>query len=96
MKQQHAVIVLFVLIVVSGLTSFGSYKMTDSRVSNDMKQALALTQRYEAEDASNILVKRQKADAQFFLKQYPEATETYEQLRSSACQTSGLPRCCGH
>ena len=43
MKQQHAVIVLFVLIVVSGLTSFGSYKMTDSRVSNDMKQALALT-----------------------------------------------------
>ena len=47
---------------------------------DEPEQALALTQRYEAEDASNILVKRQKADAQFFLKQYPEATETYEQL----------------
>ena len=52
MKQQHAVIVLFVLIVVSGLTSFGSYKMTDSRVSNDMKQALALTM---AEQQSNVI-----------------------------------------
>lgn len=49
-------------------------------LSDEPEQALALTQRYEDEDAGNILVKRQKADAQFFLMQYPEATQTYEQL----------------
>ena len=49
-------------------------------LSDNPEQALVLTQRYEAEDATNILVKRQKADAQFFLMQYPEATATYEQL----------------
>ena len=48
---------------------------------NDVPEdALRLTQCYEDVDATNILVKRQKADAQFFLKQYPEATATYEQL----------------
>lgn len=49
-------------------------------LNDDPEQALLLTQRYEEVDAKNILVKRQKANAQFFLKQYPEACQTYEQL----------------
>ncbi|MBQ8988605.1 MAG: helix-turn-helix domain-containing protein [Prevotella sp.] len=42
MKQRHAVIVLFALIIVSGLTSFSSYHATDRLVSEDMDRALAL------------------------------------------------------
>ena len=49
-------------------------------LNDNPEQALRLTQEYEAVDAANILVKRQKADAQFFLKQYAEAAQTYEQL----------------
>jgi len=42
MKQQHAVIVLFALIIASSLTSFGSYSSTSRMVSEDMDRALAL------------------------------------------------------
>jgi len=43
MKQQHAVIVLFALIVASSLTSLDSYRSTSRRVSEDMDRALAIT-----------------------------------------------------
>lgn len=42
MKQKYAVIVLFALIIASGLTSFGSYSATERLVSDDMDRALAL------------------------------------------------------
>lgn len=41
-KQQHAVIVLFALIVTSCLASLGSYRSTDRMVNEDMERALAL------------------------------------------------------
>ena len=43
MKQQHAVIVLFALIIASSLTSLGSYESTSRLISEDMDRALALT-----------------------------------------------------
>ena len=49
-------------------------------LSDDPENALALTGRYEAVDSTNILVKRQTADAQFFMKEYPRAIHTYERL----------------
>lgn len=49
-------------------------------LNDDPERALALTGRYEAVDSTNILVKRQSADAQFFMKDYSKATETYERL----------------
>ena len=49
-------------------------------LNDNPEKALALTERYEAIDATNTLVKRQRADAQFFLKRYSEAAQTYEQL----------------
>ena len=49
-------------------------------LSDNPEGALALTGRYEAVDSMNILVKRQTADAQFFMKEYPAATHTYERL----------------
>ena len=42
MKQQHAVIVLFLMIIASSFTSLGSYKTTSRMVSEDMDRALAL------------------------------------------------------
>lgn len=50
MKQQHAIIVLFALIVASCLTSFGCYSSTSQRVSEDMNQALALTMQEQQSD----------------------------------------------
>lgn len=41
MKQRYSVVVLFALIVVSGLTSFTSYQTTEELVMADMDQALA-------------------------------------------------------
>ena len=43
MKQQHAVIVLFALILASSLTSLDSYRTTKRMVSEDMDRALTLT-----------------------------------------------------
>ncbi len=40
MKQKYLVIVLFVLIVASGATSFGSYRATERLIEHDMSQAL--------------------------------------------------------
>ena len=42
MKQRHAVIVLFALVIASSLTSFSSYKSTSMMVSEDMDRALTL------------------------------------------------------
>lgn len=52
-----------------------AYNLTD-----DPERALTVTGRYEAVDSLNILVKRQTADAQFFMKDYPKAMQTYERL----------------
>ena len=41
MKQKYAVVILFVLIVASGLTSFGSYRATEKVISEDMSHALS-------------------------------------------------------
>ena len=41
MKQKYAVVVLFVLICASGLTSIGSYHTTERVVTEDMESALA-------------------------------------------------------
>ena len=40
MKQRYAVVLLFVLIVASGFTSYWSYAATEQRVTADMRQAL--------------------------------------------------------
>lgn len=45
MKQRFAIIVLFALIVVSSITSFGCYSAASRMVSEDMDRALALTMR---------------------------------------------------
>ena len=50
MKQQYAVVVLFALIIVSNLTSFGSYSATSRMVSEDMDRALALTMQEQQSD----------------------------------------------
>ena len=52
MKQKHAVVILFVLILISGMTSFESYHRTSSLVTNDMKRALSLT---IEEQRSNVI-----------------------------------------
>ena len=41
-QQQYAVIVLFVLIIASSLTSLGSYSSTSRLVNEDMERALSL------------------------------------------------------
>ena len=41
MKQRYAVVVLFAMIVLSGLVSFTSYKTTTEQVTQDLNQALA-------------------------------------------------------
>ena len=41
MKQKYLVLVLFGLIMVSGVTSFQSYQATERLVEQDMSQALA-------------------------------------------------------
>ena len=41
MKQRYAVVVLFALIMTSGLVSLTSYRTTEGQVSEDMNQALA-------------------------------------------------------
>lgn len=43
MKQKYAVVILFALIVASGLTSFSSYRATERTVAEDMKSALKKT-----------------------------------------------------
>jgi len=40
MKQKYFVLVLFGLIVASGVTSFGSYRATERLIEDDMRQAL--------------------------------------------------------
>ena len=52
MKQKHAVIVLFALVMASALTSIGSYEATDRLVTKDMNRALALTM---AEQQSDVI-----------------------------------------
>ncbi|MBQ6204858.1 MAG: helix-turn-helix domain-containing protein [Prevotella sp.] len=53
MKQQHAVIILFALIVLSGLTSLGSYRATKRVITDDMNRALALTMEEQQSDVIN-------------------------------------------
>ncbi|MBQ8948198.1 MAG: helix-turn-helix domain-containing protein [Prevotella sp.] len=50
MKQRHAVIVLFALIISSSLTSLGSYSFTSRLVNEDMDRALALTLEQQQSD----------------------------------------------
>lgn len=50
MKQQHAVIVLFALILASSLTSLGSYRFTSQMVSEDIDRALAITMQEQQSD----------------------------------------------
>ena len=50
MKQQHAVVVLFALIIASSMTSLGSYRCTSQRVCDDMERALALTMQQQQSD----------------------------------------------
>ena len=52
MKQKYSVIVLFLLILASGATSFQSYQSTRSLVTRDMERALALTLK---EQQSNVI-----------------------------------------
>ena len=50
MKQQHAVLVLFALIITSSLTSLGSYRSTSQKVIKDMDRALAITMQEQQSD----------------------------------------------
>lgn len=59
MNQKFTVVVLFVLIVASSITSFGSYRMTEQLVMMDMDRALAMTmaeQRCDVINADTIQV----------------------------------------
>ena len=49
-RQQYAIIVLFVLIIASSLTSFGCYSCMSKRVNEDMSRALALTLQEQQSD----------------------------------------------
>ena len=51
-QQQYAIIVLFVLIIASSLTSFGCYSCMSKRVNEDMSRALTLTLQ---EQQSNVI-----------------------------------------
>lgn len=53
MKQQHAVVVLFALIVISSLTSFHSFRATRHKVDKDMNRALAITMQIQQSDVIN-------------------------------------------
>ena len=50
MKRQHALIVLFALILTSVLTSLGSYHSTSRMVAADMERALAITMQEQQSD----------------------------------------------
>ena len=50
MKQRHAVIVLFALIIASSVTSFSSYSSTSRLVSEDMDRAFAMTMQEQQSD----------------------------------------------
>ena len=50
MKQQHAVIVLFALILASSLTSLGSFGLTRQMVNEDMNRALAAAMQEQQSD----------------------------------------------
>lgn len=50
MKQQYAVVVLFLLLLASSLTSLDSYRSTSRRVSEDMSRALSLTMQEQQSD----------------------------------------------
>ena len=52
-QQQFAVIVLFALIIASGLTSFSSYSSTSRLVCEDMDRALALALEEQQSDVIN-------------------------------------------
>ena len=52
-QQQFAVIVLFALIIASGLTSFSSYSSTSRLVCEDMARALALALEEQQSDVIN-------------------------------------------
>ena len=52
MKQKYAVIILFALISVSGITSFSSYQATERMITEDMKSALTKTL---AEQKSDVI-----------------------------------------
>ena len=52
MKQQYAVVILFALIVASGLTSLGCYQVTERMVAEDMEHALTKTL---AEQQSDVI-----------------------------------------
>ena len=52
MKQKYAFVILFALIVASGLTSFGSYRATEKVISEDMSHALSKTL---AEQQSDVI-----------------------------------------
>ena len=50
MKQKYALAVLFALILVSSLTSFGCYNSTSRQVNEDMNRALSLTMQEQQSD----------------------------------------------
>ena len=50
MKQQHAFIVLFALIIASVLTGYGSYSSTSKMVNEDMDRAFALAMEEQQSD----------------------------------------------
>ena len=52
MKQKYAVIILFALISVSGITSFSSYQATERMITEDMNSALTKTL---AEQKSDVI-----------------------------------------
>lgn len=50
MTQRYPVIVLFVLVIASGLVSFTSYKSTEREITDDMRRALAQTLKEQKSD----------------------------------------------
>ncbi|MCR5130512.1 MAG: helix-turn-helix domain-containing protein [Prevotella sp.] len=73
MEKRYSVVILFALVLASGLTSFGSYRSTERIVTNEMNRALALTM---AEQKSDII-------CQDTIRVFNSHLET-EQLRGKA------------
>ena len=83
MKQKYAVIILFALISVSGITSFSSYQATERMITEDMKSALTKTL---AEQQSDVIQPDRTAFA---------VRQNAQLLQYSLCQIRDQPLYCG-
>ena len=103
MNQKYAVVVLFVLILASSLTSIGSYRMTEQLVMMDMDRALEKTmaeQRRDVITADTIQVFNSYLKLEQLRGKAVLAIDTKQRgfhcyAKCSAPCYYGSPLCCG-